>query len=511
MPLRAAASTVASESTATVTRAPHSASARRRSSSTDSLASSRSSPSPARASPSSSRGVAPVKPRWPRSRLLARERGALVRLHVRAQALAGQRGGHRVEVARERARVDDERGSREVGDTHVREDGTCRRRLPRNARRPTTTGRPPSCPPTPQRVLPDPGRALDRGARRAARRWAPTSASTSSRTSAASAGTCCGGPGPRSAPTRATWRSRPTTSTSDGRSGCIPTAPAKATRPAARTRASAPGRKTSVTPRAPRLISVDEPVRRVRASARTTTAAGRSTIRARSSAIRRDRRDGADRTRARRRVRHRHVDGRARRARATRWSGSTCRPRCCARRAARAGVHYLLGSAERMPFARRVVRRGHVLLGRALVRPGRVLRRAAPRAAARARGSGSTTTTSSARWSTCPSSASGCATRCTRYPLPPRNPQVGDPRSLEPAGFEKVGDELFADDIAMTHAELTDYQLTISNFVDAVERGTPRAELEAWSLDSTAPLFAGRRDPHRPLPRLDHLLSPRRP
>ena len=43
----------------------------------------------------------------------------------------------------------------------------------------------------------------------------------------------------------------------------------------------------------------------------------------------------------------------------------------------------------------------------------------------------------------------------------------------------------------MTHAELTDYQLTISNFVDAVERGTPREELEAWSLDSTAPLFAG--------------------
>jgi ubiquinone/menaquinone biosynthesis C-methylase UbiE len=79
----------------------------------------------------------------------------------------------------------------------------------------------------------------------------------------------------------------------------------------------------------------------------------------------------------------------------------------------------------------------------------------------------------------------------TRYPLPRRNPQVGDPRSLEPAGFEKLGDELFADDIAMTHAELTDYQLTISNFVDAVERGTRRADLEAWSLESTAPLFAG--------------------
>jgi ubiquinone/menaquinone biosynthesis C-methylase UbiE len=78
-----------------------------------------------------------------------------------------------------------------------------------------------------------------------------------------------------------------------------------------------------------------------------------------------------------------------------------------------------------------------------------------------------------------------------RYPLPPRNPQVGDPRSLEPAGFEKVGEDLFADDIAMTHAELTDYALTISNLVDAVERGIPRAEIEAWSLSTTAPMFAG--------------------
>jgi SAM-dependent methyltransferase len=78
-----------------------------------------------------------------------------------------------------------------------------------------------------------------------------------------------------------------------------------------------------------------------------------------------------------------------------------------------------------------------------------------------------------------------------RYPLPPRNPQVGDPRSMEPPGFEKIGDDLFADDIEMTHADLTGYQLTISNFVAAGERGASRAELEAWALESTAPLFAG--------------------
>jgi len=78
-----------------------------------------------------------------------------------------------------------------------------------------------------------------------------------------------------------------------------------------------------------------------------------------------------------------------------------------------------------------------------------------------------------------------------RYPLPPRNPQVGDPRSLEPAGFEKIGDDVFADDIEMTHGELTGYQLTISNFVDAAEKGTTRTELEAWASESTAPLFEG--------------------
>jgi ubiquinone/menaquinone biosynthesis C-methylase UbiE len=78
-----------------------------------------------------------------------------------------------------------------------------------------------------------------------------------------------------------------------------------------------------------------------------------------------------------------------------------------------------------------------------------------------------------------------------RYPLPPRNPQVGDPRSETPPGFTKLGDEFFADDISMTAAELADYQLTISNFVAAAERGTTRTEMREWVLQSTAPFFAG--------------------
>jgi ubiquinone/menaquinone biosynthesis C-methylase UbiE len=79
----------------------------------------------------------------------------------------------------------------------------------------------------------------------------------------------------------------------------------------------------------------------------------------------------------------------------------------------------------------------------------------------------------------------------TRFPLPPRNPQVGDPRAVTPEGFEAVADEFFGDDIELTHEQLADYQLTISNFVDAFERGAKREDLREWVLETTASLFAG--------------------
>jgi ubiquinone/menaquinone biosynthesis C-methylase UbiE len=78
-----------------------------------------------------------------------------------------------------------------------------------------------------------------------------------------------------------------------------------------------------------------------------------------------------------------------------------------------------------------------------------------------------------------------------RFPLPERNLQVGDPRTDTPKGFEKIADDFFSDDMAMTQDAFADYQLTISNFVSAAERGTPRAELRAWLIDSTTPLYAG--------------------
>ena len=77
-----------------------------------------------------------------------------------------------------------------------------------------------------------------------------------------------------------------------------------------------------------------------------------------------------------------------------------------------------------------------------------------------------------------------------RYPLPPRNHQVGDPRAQTPDGFDLVGDEFYADDIAMTQEQFVDYQLSISNFVAAGERGASRSELRDWLTTTTAPFYA---------------------
>ena len=90
-------------------------------------------------------------------------------------------------------------------------------------------------------------------------------------------------------------------------------------------------------------------------------------------------------------------------------------------------------AAPSAPVRDRVARRGDVLVGRPLVRPGALLRRAAPRRCDPAAGSACTTTTS---WgcATSRGSARGPASSSTRYPLPPRNPQVGDPRAETPPG-----------------------------------------------------------------------------
>jgi SAM-dependent methyltransferase len=77
-----------------------------------------------------------------------------------------------------------------------------------------------------------------------------------------------------------------------------------------------------------------------------------------------------------------------------------------------------------------------------------------------------------------------------RYPLPPRGAAVGDPALAHTAGFAVVVEDAFDDDIDMTQHTFADYQLTLSHCVAAVDRGVPRAEVRAWIMKSTTPMFA---------------------
>ena len=310
----------------------------------------------------------------PAQRLLARERGALVRLHVRPQPVAGERGAHRVEVARERSGVDDERGGRQVGDAHVREDGTMA----------WSPDNPPGTRPVNPFAAPGVGVHYDRG------------------------------------------------------------------RPYHHARTL----ERIVTMVAGAMVGASHLDRGLDVACGT----GMSTVALAGHA---DAVIGVD------------------------VSAEMMRS---ARRAP--GVHYLLGRAELLPFRDATFDAATCCSGvhwfdqprffaelHRVLRPGQLGRPLRPLLR---RGDGRRTRVRRV-----------VARALERYPLPPRNPQVGDPRSMEPAGFEKIGDELFADDIEMTHGELTSYQLTISNFVDATEKGASRAELETWSLESTAPLFDG--------------------
>ena len=155
----------------------------------------------------------------------------------------------------------------------------------------------------------------------------------------------------------------------------------------------------------------------------------------------------------------------------------------------------------------RVVRRRDVLLGRALVRPAALLRRAA-----RVLRPGGWVALvrpllhrRDGRRSRVPRSGARIALDALSAPA---SQPAGrrSARRRRPTGFETVADEFFADDIEMTQRAVRRLPAARSaTSSPPAERGTPRAELRAWLLESTAPLFAGVDDAHRALPRLGHL------
>jgi SAM-dependent methyltransferase len=81
-----------------------------------------------------------------------------------------------------------------------------------------------------------------------------------------------------------------------------------------------------------------------------------------------------------------------------------------------------------------------------------------------------------------------------RFPTPPRR-SVGVSESLVfPHGFALVGGEEFSHDEAMTCDQLTDYLLTQTNVIAAVESGTtPLREAANWITAGTIPFFDGAR------------------
>ncbi len=120
MPAVAAASIVASLSTATVTRASRSAAIALSRAGIDALVREEEVFAEARLRHSDDLEWRGARERpMPDCELLRRERGALVRLHVGAAAAAGQRRGHRREVVVQIGRFDDQCGGRKLGEAHA--------------------------------------------------------------------------------------------------------------------------------------------------------------------------------------------------------------------------------------------------------------------------------------------------------------------------------------------------------------------------------------------------------
>ncbi len=77
-----------------------------------------------------------------------------------------------------------------------------------------------------------------------------------------------------------------------------------------------------------------------------------------------------------------------------------------------------------------------------------------------------------------------------RYPSPPRGPTNVTPEFAETFGLRLLGEDEFANEIAMSRGRFTDYQLSTSNIIAAVRRkGESFEEAEEWIRDSLEPFF----------------------
>ena len=78
-----------------------------------------------------------------------------------------------------------------------------------------------------------------------------------------------------------------------------------------------------------------------------------------------------------------------------------------------------------------------------------------------------------------------------RYPSPPRNRQSITDELVKPFGFVLRAENEFTDGVSMTIERFTDYQLSTTNIIAAVDRGEDTFDSVAeWIHASIAPFFA---------------------
>jgi SAM-dependent methyltransferase len=84
-----------------------------------------------------------------------------------------------------------------------------------------------------------------------------------------------------------------------------------------------------------------------------------------------------------------------------------------------------------------------------------------------------------------------------RYPIPPRNRVTLDAQEAAHQGFRLVGQERYENVVTFSPETLTDYLLTQSNVIAAVEGGHEYLEdVRRWLMQQVTPLFQDREEAH---------------
>ena len=269
------------------------------------------------------------------------------------------------------------------------------------------------------------------------------------------------------------------------------------------------GRRTCVTPPQPESVANPFAAPGVGVALRPRPAVPPSAL---ARAHPRDRRRRADRSRARPRVRHRHVDGRARRAsRDVRGRGRRVARDAARRRAARRTARTCSRTPKRLPFPDASFDAATCCSGVHWFDQRRFFAELRARAAARAAGSALYDHYFMGEMIDVPEFADVAARRARALPAAAAQPAGRrSPQRRARRASSRRRRVLRRRHRAHARRSSPTTSSRSAHFVAAAERGTPATELRGVAARVDRAAVRGRRDPHGPVPRLDHLLSPRR-